>query len=98
MSRIIHGEPYKMVSTPSGVVGFGPFGQAKVDEETYGWLKERVKAGKVQGVFLDEGAGKAEAAPLGPEPGTGNEPETDLEDVPLKAKKPAKKGGKKKAK
>ncbi len=98
MSRIIHGEPYKMVSTPSGVVGFGPFGQAKVDEETYGWLKERVKAGKVQGIFLDEEAEKAEAAPPGPETDAEKRPETDLEDVPLKAKKPAKKGGKKKAK
>ncbi len=92
MSRIIHGEPYKMVSTPSGVVGFGPFGQAKVDDETYDWLKERVKAGKVQGVFLEE-----EVPPPETEP-TEKGPETDLEDVPLKAKKPAKKGGKKKAK
>lgn len=97
MSRIIHGEPYKMVSTPSGVVGFGPFGQAKVDDETYDWLKERVKAGKVQGVFLEEEAKKAEVPPSETEP-TEKGPETDLEDVPLKAKKPAKKGAKKKAK
>ncbi len=90
MSRIVKGEPYKMISTPSGVVAFGPFGKAKVDDETYAWIEERVKKGKLSGVFLEE---------------TLKEKEPEKEPEPTEEKKEAqeekassKKGRKKKAK
>ncbi len=54
--RIIRGEPYKMVSTPGGMVAFGPFGKAKVDEKTYAWLEERVRKGRLSGVYPEKRA------------------------------------------